>query len=331
MDNNVHNPTISVIVPVYKVESYLRECLDSILAQTFTDFELIVVDDGSPDTCGAICDEYALRDSRIIVIHQENKGVSAARNAAMDIMRGKYVAFIDSDDFIAAEYLESLHQGIVAANADISMCGWYMCNEVGDNITEIHKYTDEIRTISGRDLCFMRYQKCLVIAVWCKLFSRTILKNIRFPVGSASEDQAVIPGLYYAAERVCLLDKQMYYYRVRERSLAHDSFSAKYFDNIIHMNAHIVFLEKEGDIELLKLAVALRDRVLSMYTINAKAKGIEKVPAGCKMGILKALHIMRKTCDNDTFTWNLAKIYPRAIRPYAYIRKIESMITGKPL
>ena len=95
-----NKPTISIIVPVYKVEPYIRQCVESVLGQTYSNFELILVDDGSPDSCGAICDEYAEKDSRVRVIHQENGGVSAARNAGLDIMKGEYVAFIDSDDFV---------------------------------------------------------------------------------------------------------------------------------------------------------------------------------------------------------------------------------------
>ena len=100
-------PQITVIVPVYKVEPYLHRCVDSILAQTFTDFELILVDDGSPDNCGAICDEYAAKDSRVRVIHQANGGLSAARNAALSIATGKYAAFVDSDDEIVPHHLET--------------------------------------------------------------------------------------------------------------------------------------------------------------------------------------------------------------------------------
>ncbi len=328
---DVKNPEISVIVPVYKVELYLRRCIDSILAQTFTDFELILVDDGSPDNCGAICDEYAKKDSRIIVIHQHNQGCSVARNAGMEIMCGTYAAFIDSDDFIEADYLKKLYQGIEESNADISMCGWYMVNDSGDTILETHQYTNGKKLITGRDLCLLRYQNGLVITVWCKLFKKELLKNVRFPVGCASEDQAVVPKLYYQAGKVCLVGQQLYYYRVRNNSLAHSSFSAKNFDNIVHMNDYICFLKQQGDIELAEMAMNLRNRILAIYTINAKTKGVKNIPKDCKMGTLRALRILRKYYDNDTFTWNLAKVYPRAVRPYAYIRKMESILTGKPL
>ncbi len=116
-------PNLSIIVPIYKVEPYLRRCIDSILAQTFTDFELILIDDGSPDGCGAICDEYAQKDNRIIVIHQENQGVSAARNAGLDIARGEFIGFVDPDDWVSPEMFESLHRAAVQNGRDIAICG----------------------------------------------------------------------------------------------------------------------------------------------------------------------------------------------------------------
>lgn len=111
---------ISIIVPVYKVEPYLRKCVDSILAQTFTNFEVILVDDGSPDNSGKICDEYAIKDSRVRVIHKENGGLSSARNAGIDIARGKYLGFVDSDDYIAEDMYEVLYENLKFYDADIS-------------------------------------------------------------------------------------------------------------------------------------------------------------------------------------------------------------------
>ena len=113
-------PELSIIVPVYKVEPYLRRCIDSILAQTFRDFELILIDDGSPDNCGAICDEYAAKDSRIIVIHQKNQGVSAARNAGLDIAKGTYLGFVDSDDWIEPEMYETMIATAKEKQVDVS-------------------------------------------------------------------------------------------------------------------------------------------------------------------------------------------------------------------
>lgn len=124
-------PIISVIVPVYNVEKYLPRCIDSILAQTFTDFELILVDDGSPDNCGAICDEYAAKDKRVRVIHKSNGGVSSARNAGLDAASGEYVTFVDSDDYIAEDRLKQMHSSIFESKADIAVAGFRFVDEIG--------------------------------------------------------------------------------------------------------------------------------------------------------------------------------------------------------
>jgi glycosyltransferase involved in cell wall biosynthesis len=129
-------PKISVIIPVYNVEKYLVKCIDSVLSQTFTDFECILIDDGSPDNCGKICDEYAKKDRRTKVIHQENSGVSSARNAGLDIAQGEWITFIDSDDWVDENYLELMYNNAVNNNIDLSICG--MCS-IGENGKLIEK------------------------------------------------------------------------------------------------------------------------------------------------------------------------------------------------
>lgn len=132
-------PIISVIVPVYNVEKYLPRCIDSILAQTFTDFELILVDDGSPDRCGEICDEYAEKDSRVRVIHKANGGVSSARNAGLDLCRGEYVTFVDSDDYLGAGWLNSLHQAMTESGADVVSADFTVVADGGEESVTLHQ------------------------------------------------------------------------------------------------------------------------------------------------------------------------------------------------
>jgi len=130
-------PIISIIVPVYKTEKYLPRCVDSILRQTFTDFECILIDDGSPDSCPAICDEYALKDSRIVVIHQKNAGVSAARNAGLDIAQGEWIGFVDSDDWCDTDMFRVLYDNAVKYDADVSICGWRRIKSNGEIIERV--------------------------------------------------------------------------------------------------------------------------------------------------------------------------------------------------
>ena len=124
-------PLLSIIVPVYKVENYLQKCIDSILAQTFTDFELILVEDGSPDGCPALCDAAAAKDARIRVLHQKNGGLSAARNAGLDVARGEWIGFVDSDDYIAPEMYETLYKAVQNTGADLALCDYAAVDEAG--------------------------------------------------------------------------------------------------------------------------------------------------------------------------------------------------------
>ena len=141
---------ISVIVPVYRVEKYLPACIDSILNQTFTDFELILVDDGSPDRCPEICDETAKRDARVRAIHQANQGLSAARNAGIEAAHGAWLSFVDSDDFLAPDFLETLHDAAVRAGADCALCGVQLTDEAGQKIGQLLSVADGVRT--GRSI-----------------------------------------------------------------------------------------------------------------------------------------------------------------------------------
>ena len=131
-------PLLSIIVPVYKVENYLQKCIDSILAQTFTDFELILVEDGSPDGCPALCDAAAAKDARIRVLHQKNGGLSAARNAGLDVARGEWIGFVDSDDYIAPEMYETLYKAVQSTGADLALCDYAEVDEAGAPCQSMH-------------------------------------------------------------------------------------------------------------------------------------------------------------------------------------------------
>lgn len=154
-------PEISIIVPVYNVEQYLCECIDSMLAQIFEDYELILVDDGSPDRCGQVCDEYAALDERVRVIHQENAGVSFARNIGIDIARGNYISFVDSDDIISAFYLKELYEKIIEYQADISICEMKEFDE--KNTFKMNRESDiksiKKKVLSGKEAALTVYSQ----------------------------------------------------------------------------------------------------------------------------------------------------------------------------
>lgn len=176
---------ISVIVPIYKVEAYLRRGIDSILAQDYPNMEVILVDDGSPDNCGKICDEYAKKDTRIRVIHKTNGGVSSARNAGLDVAKGEYISFIDSDDSILPYMYSTMIKVIENNNLDIVTCGVQRI-KLGEKIKET--YGDgSVRIVDGREALI----DCLAndgAAVWNKVYAKKAIGDVRFPVGRVFED-----------------------------------------------------------------------------------------------------------------------------------------------
>lgn len=318
---------ISVIVPVYKVEPYLHKCIDSILAQTYTDFELILIDDGSPDNCGAICDEYARRDARIRVIHQENGGLSAARNAGIDIAKGEYLSFVDSDDMIAKTYLERLVDVLTKEHADISVCG--MVNFTDGEEPKLdagQQYPAEAMT--GRDACLSIYK--MDGKVWVtapsKLYNAKLFNNIRFPVGLIHEDQATIPPVIYMAGRVALIKDKLYIYRKRNGSIT-SWFSTKRFDDCIAVEQCTDFYVNHNDIEMAECASNCKKLLNSKLVVHAYENNMQnQIPSKYKMSLTQALRNIRKSSTEGTYAWHLSLVYPKLVRPYYYMVKIRKML-----
>jgi len=230
-------PLISVIVPVYKVEPYLHKCVDSIISQTYANLEIILVDDGSPDNCGKICDEYAGRDKRVKVVHKENGGLSDARNTGLDIAKGSFVAFIDSDDFITVNYAEYLYGLITKYDADISVCNYLPIREDGvaikskDSLIEDKFYRKEdFKAL----FTAMLYEENLATydSACTKLYKKILFENIRFPKGKLFEDVRTVPQLLQKAEKVVFGKEKHYFYQIRQDSISTKNFSNKTFDLI---------------------------------------------------------------------------------------------------
>lgn len=220
---------ISIIVPVYNVEQYLKKCVDSILAQTFTDYELILVDDGSPDRSGAICDQYAKQDPRVHVIHKPNGGLSDARNAGIDVAQAPYLAFIDSDDYIAPEMFAMLYADITKEQADLAICGIY--DVYGDATPREKPHTYEVLT---QEQAIIKIFEGNIISVHAvnKLYRRELFADLRYPKGKYHEDSYVILDILQQCRKIVADTKQVYYYTHREGSINTEHFSAKQFDFI---------------------------------------------------------------------------------------------------
>lgn len=227
-------PEVSVVIPVYRVEAYLRRCVDSVLAQTFSDFEVILVDDGSPDNCGVICDKYAQKDARVRVIHQENGGLSAARNAGIDAARGEYLFFMDSDDVIHPQTLDVLYGLLKAHQADIAIGGFTRFRNE-DELDLAHMQTVPAgECLSGEATMhrfFEGWERVPRYVSSCgKLIRRSLFEGIRFPIGRLFEDEYTTYRLYDRAQRVAVTDCVLYHYFCNDAGITGTLSLQKRFD-----------------------------------------------------------------------------------------------------
>ncbi len=224
---------ISVIVPIYRVEKYLPACIDSILNQTFTDFELILVDDGSPDRCPEICDETAKRDARVRVIHQANQGLSAARNAGIEAARGAWLSFVDSDDYIAPQFYEKLYQTAQRTDADCVMCSVQNVDESGKPIdSALMRVADEVKT--GREVLrkIGRDDVTPYLTAWNKLYRRKLFNTLRYPAGRQNEDVFVFVELFCQVQRAACVAEPLYFYRKRIDSIMNSAVTLRNLDEM---------------------------------------------------------------------------------------------------
>ncbi|MEG2120303.1 MAG: glycosyltransferase family 2 protein, partial [Pseudoflavonifractor sp.] len=247
----MERPFVSIIVPIYKVEPYLRRCVDSILAQTHTDFELILVDDGSPDGCPAICDAYAAQDSRVRVIHQKNGGLSAARNAGLDVMRGQYVAFCDSDDVLHPDYLKVLYGLLTETGSDIAQCGYCTIPEDGVPDPQGVPPSPQYQCYTGREMCGFLPPRDTALrgthTAWNKLYAAALFADIRYPVGRVYEDTATTYRLHWAARKVVCTRSPYYYYRIRLGSITNSAVSFACMDQITALRERADFFAAQSE------------------------------------------------------------------------------------
>lgn len=263
---------ISVVVPIYKVEKYLKRCVNSIIDQTYKNLEIILVDDESPDRCAEICDEFAGKDSRIVVIHQKNKGLSGARNAGIDIAQGEYIAFVDSDDFIAEDFIESLYNAIKTADCEIAICKYEYVK--GDVMTQSKKNINsgveglKDNIYSGPQLIANMYipDGAFYVVAWNKLYKRALFDDIRYPEQRIHEDEATTYKLYYKAEKGVFVDRYLYGYFVEGESITRKEFNLKRLDWEWAVHERLRFLEQKKFYDLLGVAAkAYADGVIDLY------------------------------------------------------------------
>lgn len=217
MRNAKEQALVSVIVPVYNTEKYVREALNSVIAQTYSNLEILVIDDGSTDGSGAICDEFQRRDPRVRVVHQENRGLSGARNTGLRLMRGEFVAFLDSDDRYYSKMIETMIRSMEKSGSEISECRVLNAAAQTKQRTPVSEGVFSAKEIFH--LIMKRQANCYV---WDKVYRSELWQGVRFPEGHYYEDMAVILDVLFRAERICLIRDKLVYYRNRPNSITKD-------------------------------------------------------------------------------------------------------------
>ena len=262
---------ISVIIPVYKVEKFLDKCIKSVTEQLYTNLEIILVDDGSPDKCPMICDIWAERDKRIKVIHKSNGGLSDARNAGIKIAKGDYISFVDSDDWIAPNMYQIMIDSIQQENADIWACGIMVSDSEGEKplkLPAIIGNSEKILELIYNDTQYP-------VATWNKLYQRKCWENLRFPGGKICEDAFTTYLLVAHAKKIVQINTPLYYYRIRSNSIMTATFNNKRMDeeeawrcNYEYMKDHYpLIFHKAFDFYLQKVNVLIHTIPKSEYEI----------------------------------------------------------------
>ena len=309
---------LSVIVPVYKVEPYIHKCVDSILGQTYTNLEVILVDDGSPDNCGKICDEYAAKDKRVKVIHKKNGGLSDARNAGIDISTGDIIGFIDSDDYIEARMYQEMIDYMEHNNLDIVCAD---TNQVKGNKIKFKPRYKKNYVWNKQEALSEILNGNLDNAAWNKIYKREIIGNTRFPQGRVYEDVATIYKFIYNADKVGYLSKPYYYYVKRKGSIVTSGFNCKSrYDCFVGYIERLNFAEKHK----LSCVEACRKQALetALATLtafyanneNRASDRYKKVNDFIKMQLDKKNHLRKK---HEVLLWSfknckvLHKIYAK--------------------
>lgn len=243
MDKN--SPLISIIIPVYNVEQYLRNCVESVINQTYTNWEMILVDDGSPDKCGEICDEYAVKDKRIQVIHKENGGLSSARNAGLDMPpKGEFVTFLDSDDFWHKDFLDRLLKACVENAADIAQC-WFISGI--ETVFPDIQFTYHFDIYDNHSVFMNRKANVLMCG---KLYRLSLFDGIRMPIGLYNEDDWTAWKLYYRAKKIAVTNDKYYYYTKNPNSTMGNLRRKPDLRFLNAYNERIEFFKEKGEQDL---------------------------------------------------------------------------------
>lgn len=308
--------TISVIVPVYKVEDYLDRCVESILAQTFTDFELILVDDGSPDNCPALCDAWAEKDKRIKVIHKENGGLSDARNVGFAASCGEWITFIDSDDYVHPQMLQALYDATKKYDVKVSACGFTRTE--GEPLEGNPDLTANLW--SAEDFYMQRNVNATV--AWGKLYHRSVV--LPYPVGKLHEDEFVTYRILFACGHIAVLDAKLYGYYQNPASIMKSTWNPKRLDVMAAYQEQIAFFGCLGLDKTRKMCI--RNFMSNVLWQSGVASTMEGPNAECMKTLRKwgrkILWTYRadKVFVGEKDMWIYKRFYPRMTMFYLYFQ-----------
>lgn len=306
------NPLISVIVPIYNVEKYLARCVDSIVNQTYKNLEIILVDDGSPDRCPQMCDDYAKKDSQIKVVHKKNGGLSDARNAGMAVATGKYISFIDSDDYVSDDFFECLLDVMNKENSDIAECSVVKFYE--DN--RFDEFSDDlsVKTCDTQDaMSALIAENPFHQHVWNKLYKTELVKDIPYAVGKLNEDEFWTYRVFGRANKVARLNKTMYYYFQRSSSIMGVGYNIRRLDALEgkanrqkYIEINFPDLSTQAKIDLYGSCMFAYQSVLKFMS------GADKK---------KALELIRKYRKMYNLSFDEIKLADKSARKYFYLAK----------
>lgn len=258
----------SIILPVYNVEDYVEQSIQSILKQTHPHFELIIVNDGSTDTSGEICEEYAREDGRIHLIHQENQGLSMARNNGLEVATGDYILFVDSDDYIHRDLLSVLYGHLRKHDAAVSVCDYLaVAEDEKESNYETSVYDTTYQVLDSLEAVseIVEKSQARMIIACGKLYEKELFNQVRYPQGKYHEDEFVTYRLFYQAQKIVVTDAQLYFYRQRSESITGNRYSLKRLDKLEGLKEAISFFEEQGEKEL---AIHARVRYLLAIQIS---------------------------------------------------------------
>ncbi|MDB2111176.1 glycosyltransferase family 2 protein [Clostridium paraputrificum] len=286
------NELISIVVPVYNVEKYLEECLDSICKQTYSNIEIILVNDGSTDSSIEICEKYSELDKRISVLNKENGGLSDARNCGIKFAKGQYLIFVDSDDIISRDMVSYLYNLIKNTNSEVGICDpvhWFPDQEI--------KFVEETvkKIFSSEDaIVEMLYQKSFLVSAWGKIYKKDLFTKITFPFGILFEDSAIMYRVFDSAKKIVYGNAKLYGYRHRENSITTKKFSKRDWDIIIICNEISEYFSNRSE-ELKKASASYQTAGALRIYMNAPRNGdFEEEIKCCKNTIDKNLNKVLK-------------------------------------